>query len=403
MPLSDTTIKTAKAAEKPYKLADYDGLFLFVAVSGSKFWRFKYRIFGKEKLLILGRYPEMGLKAARAKRDEARELVSKGQDPSVEKKKAAVAASIQAGNTFKAVADEYIQKIEADGIAPATKAKTIWLAKILENEIGNRPVAEIEPFEILAVLRKVEKRGNLETAHRLRSLASRVFRYAIWTTRARLDPTANLGGALRTPRVKHHAAIIEPDKAGELLRSIEGFQGHMTTHAALRLAPYVFVRPTELRHAEWSEFDFEERVWRIPAAKMKMKREHFVPLSRQAVQILTEIREISGAHNYVFPSVRTWQRPMSENTINVALRRLGYTSDEMTGHGFRSMASTLLNESRTWQPDAIEAALAHQDKNNVRRAYNRGAYWAERVEMVQWWADYLDRLRDGVIVTKLVG
>ncbi len=321
----------------------------------------------------------------------------------MDKKRKAIVAAIQASSTFKVIADEYIEKIDADGMAVATKVKTLWLAKQLEADLGSRPIADIEPFEVLAVLRKVEKRGNLETAHRLRSFASRVFRYAIWTSRARIDPAANLVGALRTPKVKHHAAIIAPERVGELLRAIEAFEGHMTTHAALRLSPHVFVRPGELRHAEWPEFNFEDRYWRIPGHKMKMGVEHWVPLSPQSVEILTALREITGDHKYLFPSIRTWLRPMSENTINVALRRLGYTSEEMTGHGFRSTASTLLNESRNWQPDAIEAALAHQDKNKVRRTYNRGAYWAERVEMAQWWSNYLDKLRDGAEVIKLVG
>jgi integrase len=350
---------------------------------------------GTEKMLSLGIYPEVGLKAARAHRDEAKKLLATGIDPSFAKKRQAIAASIQANSTFKSVAKEYIEKLEVDGMAEATRKKTYWLASLLEKDLGSRPIAEIEPFEVVSALKKIEKRGNFESAKRARSFASRIFKYAIWTARARADPAADVGGALKSPKIVHHAAILTPEGLGGLLRDIEAFEGHMTTHAALRLSPHVFVRPGELRHAEWPEFDFEKCCWRIPALKMKMGIEHVVPLSRQSVALLLAVREITGQEKYVFPSIRTGDRPMSENTINVALRRLGYTSDEMTGHGFRSTASTLLNESAKWQPDAIEAALAHQDKNKVRGSYNRGQYWAERVAMAQWWSDYLDGLREG--------
>ncbi|HTM81520.1 MAG TPA: integrase arm-type DNA-binding domain-containing protein [Asticcacaulis sp.] len=394
MALSDTVIRNAKGKDAPYKLFDDGGLFMIVSPAGGKLWRLKYRFAGKEQQLTVGKYPAVGLKDARGKREEAKDLLAKGVDPTVHKKKREVAERIQAGNTFKAVMDEYIQKIIDDGMADATKVKTLWLAKQLEPALGNFPIAEIEAYQILDVLRKVERKGNLETAHRMRSFASRVFKYAIWTTRAKADPAALLAGALRTPKVTHHAAILEPKRVGELLRSLDAFEGHLTTKYALQLSPHVFVRPAELRKAEWPEFNFDERYWRIPAHKMKMGIEHWVPLSRQTIELLLELREITGDHHYLFPSVRTWLRPMSENTINVVLRRLGYTKDEMTGHGFRSTASTLLNESGAWRPDVIEAALAHQDKNKVRRTYNRGLYWNERVEMAQWWSDYLDGLRD---------
>ncbi|MDV6333082.1 tyrosine-type recombinase/integrase [Asticcacaulis sp. 201] len=396
MSLSDAFVRAAKPnADKDYKVADGGGLYLLISKGGGKLWRVRYRFAGVEKLLSVGAYPEVGLKEARLRRDEAKRLIANGVDPSFEKKRKAITASLQANNTFKGVAREYIEKLEVDGIAEATRKKTNWLASLLEKDLGNRPIANIEPYEVVSALKKIEKRGNFESAKRARSFASRVFKYAIWTARAKVDPAADVGGALKSPKIVHHAAILTPEGLGGLLRDIEGFEGHMTTHAALRFAPHVFVRPGELRHAEWSEFDFDKSCWRIPASKMKMGSEHVVPLSRQSVGILFAIRDITGEGKYVFPSIRTGDRPMSENTINVALRRLGYTSDEMTGHGFRSTACTLLNESGEWQPDAIEAALAHQDKNKVRGSYNRGQYWAERVAMAQWWSDYLDRLREG--------
>ncbi|MGZ3304841.1 MAG: tyrosine-type recombinase/integrase, partial [Asticcacaulis sp.] len=307
----------------------------------------------------------------------------------------AVAARVSAANTFKVVADEFIAKIESGGLADATRVKTRWLAGQLEPDLGKRPVSEIEPFEVLAVLKKIERKGNHETAKRVRAFASRIFRYAIITSRARTNPAAELGDALITPKVKHHAAILEPKAVGELLRAIEAFEGFTTTALALKIAPHLYVRPGELRHAEWSEFDFEEAVWRIPAGKMKMQSPHHVPLSRQSLAILSELRGLTCNSQFVFPSIRTPLRPMSENTLNVALRRLGYGHDEMTAHGFRSTASTLLNESGKWHPDAIERALAHKDSDAVRSAYHRGAHWKERFDMAQWWSDYLDRLRDG--------
>lgn len=393
MSLSDAAIRSAKSKSAEYKLFDEGGLFLLIKPSGSKLWRFKYRINGKEMALALGSYPATGLKDARKARDDAKELLEKGGDPSAEKKRQAVAASIAAANTFNLVAEEYVQKLRDDGMAPATEKKTVWLLKQFENNLGPRPISEIEPFEVLEMLRKVERRGRLETAHRLRSFAGRVFRYAIWTSRAKADPTALLAGALRTPKVTNHAAITEAKPLGGLLRAIDAFEGHKPIGFALKLSPHVFVRPSELRKAEWPEFNLDEAYWRIPAEKMKMGREHWVPLSRQSVALLRELREITGNSPYLFPSIRTWLRPMSENAVNVALRRLGYAHDEMTGHGFRSTASTLLNESRQWQPDAIEVALAHKDKNKVRATYNRGRYWDERVEMAQWWSDYLDDLK----------
>jgi integrase len=401
MALTDTTIRAAKSSDTAYKLFDSAGLHLFVAPSGGKLWRLKYRHEGKEKLLSLGAYPAVSLKDARERRDEARKLIASGKDPAFEKKRAALVASVGASNTFSAIAEELIAKREREGLKDITAEKARWLLSLVEAGIGQRPIADIEAFELLAAIKKVEATGRLETAKRLLAFASRVFRYAVATTRAKYDVAAALKGALVAPKVKHHAAIIDPAGVGALLRAIDGFAGQPVTVWALKLAPHLFVRPGELRQAEWSEIDLEAAVWRIPAGRMKMKREHVVPLSRQAVAIFTEARSITGNGRLVFPGQRTHQRPMSENTLNAALRRLGYGADEMTSHGFRSTASTLLNESLKWSPDAIERALAHGDGDAVRAAYHRGVHWDERVKMAQWWSDYLDALRKGAVIVPI--
>lgn len=395
MTLSDAEIRSTKPNDKAYALYDTRGLFLQISPSGAKLWRLKYSFGGLRKLLALGRYPEIGLKDARAKRDEAHELLAKGVDPSVDKKRKKIAADISNATTFKVVADEYMDKVERDGIAEATRKKTRWLASQLEKDIGGLPIANIEPYEVLAALKKIERRGNHETAKRVRAFASRVFTYAVITSRARTDPAACLGGALVTPKVKNHAAIIDAKGPGSLLKAIEGYEGYLTTKLALKVIAHVFVRPGELRYAEWPEFDFETEVWRIPAAKTKMRKEHVVPLSSQVLAMLKEVHAITGEGRYVFPSVRSGNVPMSENTLNAALRGMGYGQDQMTSHGFRSTASTLLNESCKWSSDAIERALAHKDSNKIRGTYHRGTHWDERVKMAQWWSDYLDMLRDG--------
>jgi integrase len=396
MALSDLAVRSAKPGPKPFKLADERGLFLYVTPAGGKLWRLKYRFLGKEQLLTFGGYPDVSLKEARDRRDSARKTIAEGKNPAVEKKRAAAAATISAANTFKSVAEEVIAKGKHEGRATATLTKAEWFMSMLEPALGSRPIAEIEAYELLAVLKKIEAAGHHETARRMLSFASRVFRYAVATTRARSNPAADLRGALVAPKVKHHAAVIEPMAFGQLLRAIDGFEGQPATQLALRLAPHVFLRPGELRQAEWAEIDLEAAVWRIPPAKMKMDREHVVPLSTQSIRILREAQPLSGRGRYVFPSVRSVHRPMSENTINGALRRLGYSQEEMTGHGFRSSASTLLNESGIWSTDAIERALAHGDTNQIRAAYHRGAHWPERVRMAQWWSDHLDTLRADV-------
>jgi len=399
MPLSDTAIRAATPRAVQFKLSDTGGLFMIVTPAGGRLWRFKYRFQGKEQQLTIGRYPAVSLKEARARRDAAREVLASGKHPGVEKRRQAAAVALAARNTFKTVALELIEKWRLEGRADATLKKATWFLSILGPALGRRPITEIEAYELLAMLKKVERGRRYETARRVLAFASRVFRYAIATARARANPAIDLRGALISPRVRHHAAIVEPSALGGLLRAIEGFQGRLTTKLALRLAPHVFVRPGELRQAAWSEFNFQDAVWRIPATRMKMDREHIVPLSRQAIAILTEAKELNGRGAYVFPSVRSSKRPMSDATINAALRRMGFTSEQMTGHGFRSTASTLLNESGKWSPDAIERALAHEDTNQVRAAYHRGTHWPERVRMAQWWSDYLDTLKTGTGVT----
>lgn len=401
MALTDTAIRNAKPRDKPYKLADDKGLFLLVSQSGGKLWRMKYRFGDKEMKLALGRYPDVGLKLARARCEDARRKIADGVDPSTERRRAKAAAALNASNTFKAVATEYIDKTEREGRAVATVDKSRWILSLMDGALGTQPIADITPPDLLVVLQRLEARGNLETARRMRSFASRVFRYAVATGRATVDPAAPLQGALTAPVRKHHGALLDPRSVGELMRAIDGYTGQPITQLALKFAPHVFVRPGEMRRAEWSEFDLEAAVWKIPAEKMKSRQQHSVPLSLQAIDLLNSARALSGDGRYVFPSLRTPREPMSENTINAALRRLGFTGDEMTAHGFRAMASTLLNESGRWHPDAIERALAHKDGDAVRAAYHRGAHWAERVVMAQWWSDHLDTLRKGADVAPL--
>jgi integrase len=398
MAFSDTAIRTARRLDRDYKLADGGGLYLLVTKAGGKLWRLKYRAHGVERKLALGRYPDVTLGAARKARDEARAKAGAGDDPAAAKRRERVTAKLAAGTTFGAVALEYVAKAEREGRAPATIAKLHWAREWLQPAIGSRPVNQVEPHELLAVLRRQEAQGNLETARRTRAFASRVFRYAVATARAKADPAGLLIGAVASPKPKNLAAIIDPKRIGELLRAIDGYSGMPVTRLALALSPHVFVRPGELRQAEWVEFDMDAKVWRIPAARMKKRREHVVPLSRQALAILDELRPLTGDGPLVFPAMGKKDRPMSENTATAALRRMGFGADEMTAHGFRAMASSLLNESGKWHPDAIERALAHRDSNQVRAAYHRGAHWDERVRMAQWWSDRLDALRQGARV-----
>ena len=404
MALTDVAIRNAKPAARPFKMGDARGLYLLVTPAGGKLWRLKYRLESREKSLAMGTYPEVTLSDARKRREEARALIAKGKDPSREKQRSKARAKIGAADTFVVIKDEYCAKRRRDGEkgwTANTAKRSEYLLSQLDASIGRMAISEIEPADVLAAVRKIEAKGNLESARRTLQLASMVFRHAVSTARLRSDPTRDLRGALTTPTVTHYGAITQASRVGELLRAIDGYEGQGYTKMALQLAPHVFVRPGELRHAEWGEFDLEGAVWSIPASKMKMGKAHHVPLSKQSAAILRQMQAATGPSGYVFPSIRSQTRPMSENTLNAALRRLGYASEEMTAHGFRAMASTLLNESGKWHPDAIERALAHGDSDKVRAAYHRGTHWSERVKMAQWWSNYLDQLRKGADVVPL--
>jgi integrase len=397
MPLSDTTIRKAKPGAKPTKLPDGGGLYLLLNPNGSRWWRFDYRYGGKRKTLSMGTYPDTGLANARERLAEARKLLAADVDPGEARKAAKAAGAERAANSFAAIAAEWLAK-QAHGMAPATLEKARWTFDDLVNPwIGASPVDGIEPPDVLKLLHRIEARGKHETAHRTKQRIGQVMRYAIATGRASRDPTADLRGALTPAQVRHRPALTDPAKVGELMRAIEGYPGSFVVRCALQLAPLVFLRPGELRQAEWAEFDLNGALWRVPAARMKMREEHVVPLSAQAVAILRELHPLTGGGRYVFPGHRSRQRPMSDAAINAALRRMGYDKDTMTGHGFRAMASTRLNEMG-WAPDVIERQLAHAERNKVRAAYNRAQYLDERTRMMQAWADYLDGLRAGAEV-----
>jgi integrase len=396
MALKDAEIRAFLPIDTPYKRADSGGLYIEVFPHGSKLWRWKFRSGGKEKRLALGSYPEVSLKAARERRDAERAKLEQGVDPAIARKRGKAAAKISAANTFAAVAREYIDsKMAGDGRAGATIAKARWFLEQLEPAVGTMPISEVDPQLLLAALKRLEAKGRHETAKKCRSFASRVFRYGVATGRCKADPAQLLQGALITPKARNYAAILEPLKLGALLRAIEEYDGGPITRFALQVAPHVFVRPGELRHAEWVEIDLREAVWRIPAGRMKARRVHDVPLSPQVVAMLKGLQTLTGSGRYVFPSAYGASRPMSENTLNASFRRMGFGKDEVTAHGLRATASTLLNESGLWNPDAIERALAHGESNATRGAYHRGRHWDERVRMAAWWSDYLDRLRQG--------
>ena len=398
MPLTDTTIRNTKPGAKPKRLFDSGGLYLEVSPSGSKLWRLKYRIAKREKRLAFGIYPEVSLKDARAKRDEARKLLAAGVDPGVQRKM----MELQNASGFEAVAREWFTKFSPNWSPDHAERVIRRFERDVFPWMGARPIGEITAPELLTALRRVENRGVVETAHRVMQNCSQVFRYAVATGRAERDPTADLRGALPPVKGNHFASITDPKAIGELLRAINGYQGSFATQCALRLAPLVFVRPGELRRAEWAEFDLDAAEWRIPASKMKMRVIHVVPLSAQAVSILRELHPLTGGGKYVFPGTRTKDRPMSENTVLAALRRMGYGTNDMTGHGFRSMASTILNE-QGWNRDAIERQLAHAERGNVRAAYNYAEHLPERQQMMQQWADYLDKIKAGAEVIPLHG
>ena len=406
MPLTDTALRSARPRAKPFRLFDGGGLYVEVNPAGGKWWRWKYRHGGKEKRLSLGVYPDVSLKAAREKRDAARQRLAAGIDPGQARKAEKLA---QAGaESFEAIAREWHAKFSPGWVASHGDRILRRMEKDLLPWLGKRPIAEIKAQELLAVLRRIESRGAQETAHRAMQNCGQVFRYAVATGRAERDPTGDLRGALPPPKEKHHASIIEPKHIGELLRAIDAYEGYFVTKSALRLAPIVFVRPGELRKAQWPEIDFEKAEWRIPAERMKMREQHIVPLSRQAIGILRELEPLTNrgiaakpdAPRYVFPGARSRERPMSENAVLAALRRMDYTKEEMTGHGFRSMASTLLHELG-WNHQAIERQLAHAERNAVSAAYNFAEHLPERREMMQAWADYLDALKASADVIPL--
>ncbi|MCK0122546.1 tyrosine-type recombinase/integrase [Loktanella sp. F6476L] len=394
MPLSDTAVKNAKPQGKPYKIADAGGLHLYVTTIGSRLWRMKYRYDGKEKLLSFGPYPVTSLKKARMLRDEAKGCLFDGVDPATRRKQMALRASDARSNSFSVIAAEYIAKLEKEGLAAATLKKNRWLLAFPQKRLGELPISQIEPMQVLSVLREIEAEGKYETARRLRSTVSAVFKFAIATGRAQVDPTYALQGALITPQAKSRAALVKRSELGELLRRIGSANCHPRIAIALQLLALLAPRPGELRLAKWDEFDFREKVWRIPSERTKMRREHRVPLPDQSLDLLHQLALQRGKSEYLFQSIRTFKKPISENTLNQVLRRMGYSKEQVTAHGFRASFSTIANESGLWNPDAIERALAHVEANDVRRAYLRGEHWEERMKMAEWWAAELDRYRE---------
>ncbi|HET8701363.1 MAG TPA: integrase arm-type DNA-binding domain-containing protein [Nitrococcus sp.] len=400
MPLTDTAARKAKPTDKPRKLADSGGLYLLVAPNGGRYWRLDYRHGRKRKTLALGVYPDTGLKTARERRDEARKLLADGVDPGAQRKAQKTASVERAANSFEVIAREWYAKYSPSWTPDYGKHTLGRLERDVFPYLGGRPIAEITAPELLMVARRIEERGALESAHRAIRGCGQVFRYAVATGRAERDPSGDLRGALPPVRVRHHPSITDTKRIGELLRAIRGYQGSPVTRAALHLAPLVFVRPGELCRAEWAEIDLDGAEWRLPPAKMKMRALHIVPLSTQAVAILRELHPLTGHERYVFPGARDRSRHMSPNTIGAALGNLGYGKDEMTAHGFRSMASTLLNE-QGWLRDAIERQLAHSERDGSRAAYNYAEHLPERRKMMQAWANSLDALAAGAKVVPI--
>lgn len=389
MPLTDAKLRALKPASKPTKHSDSGGLHVLVTPTGSKLWRMSYRFAGKQKALALGKYPAISLIEARQKRDAAKKQIADGKDPSLQAKLEKAQRKHAHSNTFNVLADKLLEKDEKEGRAPATLKKKKWLLEQARPDIGNRPISEISAAEILVPLRKVEAKGNLETARRMRSTIGEVFRLAIANALAENDPTFGLKGALTTPTVQHRAAFTTEHKFAGLIRAVWQYDGMPETRAALQLMALLYPRPGELRHAEWSEFDLESKSWTIPSSRTKTRKEHKKPLPDAAVKILQEIQTLTGHRTLALPSAQSPLRPMSENTFNGALRRLGFAKNEVTAHGFRASASSLLNESGHWSPDAIEAELGHVGADQVRKAYHRALYWDERVKMADWWCDRL--------------
>jgi integrase len=395
MALTVTAINNAKPAAKPTKLADGGGLYLLVNPNGSRWWRLDYRHGGKRKTLSMGVFPDTGLKDARERRDAARKLLAAGIDPGQQRKATKAAGAERAANSLEVVAREWHAKQSATWVTDHASRIMLRMQNDVFPWMGARPVADITAPELLAMLNRIVDRGAVETAHRVLQNCGQVFRYAIVTGRAERNPAADLRGALPPVKQTSHAAITDPLGVGELLRAMDGYQGTFPTMCALRLAPLLFVRPGELRAAEWAEIDLEAAQWNIPAERMKMREPHLVPLPSQAVAILCELHALTGRGRYVFPGARSPKRPMSNNAVNAALRRMGYDKNTMTGHGFRAMARTILDEVLHVRPDYIEHQLAHAVRDPNGRAYNRTAHLPERRAMMQQWADYLDTLKVG--------
>jgi integrase len=391
--LTATEVKQAKPAEKARKLTDGGGLYLHIHPKGARYWRYDYRYAGKRKTLALGVYPEVSLKEARDKHQEARGKLSGGIDPAEHRKIEKLTRNLAAADSFEAIAREWFETKMHDRSESHKKRTMSALERDLFPSLGNRPVASITAPELLSALRKIEGRGAIETAHRAKQTAGQIFRYAIVTGRAERDPSGDLKNALKNPKKKHLAAITDPAEVGRLMLSIDGFRGTPAVRAALRLSPLLFQRPGEIRHMEWTEIDWEAKRWEIPAVKMKMRQPHIVPLSQQALEVLRELHPLTGRGKYVFPSARGASRCLSENGVRTALRTMGYDNDTMTPHGFRAMARTLLDEVLEFRVDWIEHQLAHAVRDPNGRAYNRTAHLEGRAKMMQEWADYLDTLR----------
>lgn len=395
MPLTNAGIKAAEPKSKPYKLSDEKGMYLEVAPSGGKWWRLKYRYEGKEKRISLGTYPDVGLKEAREKREEARRLLAAGIDPGANRKALRSSTAGDDADSFEVIAREWFGRQRATWVDSHADKIISRLERDLFPWLGRRQISSITAPELLGALRRIEERGAVETAHRALQNCGQIYRYAIATGRAERDPTPALRGALAPVKQTHYPAVTDPARIAALLRAIDGYEGTLITRSALRLAPLLFVRPGELRKAEWSEIDLESAEWNIPSARMKMREAHLVPLSTQAVAILRELHPVTKGGRYVFPSARSKDRPMSDNSILAALRRMGFPKEEMTGHGFRAMARTVLDEVLQFRPDYIEHQLAHSVRDPNGRAYNRTAHLPERKKMMQRWADYLDGLKEG--------
>jgi integrase len=401
MPLTDAAIRRAKPADKPQKLADGGGLFLLITVAGAKSWRWKYRVAGREKLLTLGLYPDVSLAMAREAREDARRLLASGVDPSEQRKAAAATKAADLVESFEVIAREWLAG--RPWVPGYQKKVEAWFEKDVFPFVGSRRAAELKASDFLQVARRMEARDAFESAHRIMQNCGQVMRYAVATDRAERNPVADLRGALIPPPEKNHAAVVDPVQLGGLLRALHAYHGTPPVQAALKLAPMVFVRPGELRQAEWAEVDLDAGLWSIPAARMKMRQAHIVPLARQAVEVLRELHAWTGQGKYIFPGGRSDKRPMSEVAVLAALRVMGFDKDTVTGHGFRATARTLLDEVLCFRPDIIEHQLAHAVKDPNGRAYNRTTHLAERTRMMQEWADYLDRLRTGNVVPLRAG